>query len=123
MQLLTKQTEYKHQPSIVFRCDYHIIWCTKYRRPVLESPIAERLKFLIYEKQDEYGYEVLEVEIMPDHVHLVSGLSPQRAPNLIIGNIKRLGARAPQGVPSIAKPAPVPMDTREVYIVNRGRNS
>ena len=88
MQLLTKQTEYKHQPAIVFRCDYHIIWCTKYRRPVLDAPIAERLKFLIHEKQDEYGYEVLEVEIMPDHVHLVSGLSPQRAPNLIVGNIK-----------------------------------
>ena len=88
MQLLTKSSEYKYQPSLVFRCDYHIIWCTKYRRPVLEDPIAERLKVLIHEKQDEYGYEVHEVEVMPDHVHLVSGLFPQRAPNLIIGKIK-----------------------------------
>ena len=88
MHLLTKSSKYQYKPSLVFRCDYHIIWCTKYRRPVLADPIAERLKALIYEKQAEYGYQVHEVEIMPDHVHLVSGLFPHRAPNLIVGNIK-----------------------------------
>ena len=88
MQLLTKSSEYQYKPSLVFRCDYHIIWCAKYRRPVLAGAIAERLKVLVKEKQEEYGYEVHEIEVMPDHVHLVAGFNPQRAPNLIVGNIK-----------------------------------
>ncbi len=88
MHLLTKSSEYQYKPSLVFRCDYHIIWCSKYRRPVLTGAIAERLKSLVYEKQEEYGYEVHEVEVMPDHVHLVAGFNPQRAPTLIVGNIK-----------------------------------
>ena len=88
MQLISKSSEYKYQPSIVFRCDYHVIWCTKYRRAVLTAAIPERLKELVYEKQDEYGYEIHEIEIMPNHVHLVAGLFPQQAPNILIGKIK-----------------------------------
>ena len=88
MQLLTKSSEYQYNRSLVFRCDYHIIWCSKYRRPVLTGAVVERLKILVNEKQEEYGYEVHEIEVMPDHVHLVAGFNPQRAPNLIVGNIK-----------------------------------
>ena len=88
MQLLTKSSEYQYNRSLVFRCDYHIIWCSKYRRPVLTGSVVERLKILVNEKQEEYGYEVHEIEVMPDHVHLVAGFNPQRAPNLIVGNIK-----------------------------------
>ena len=88
MQLLTKSSEYQYNRSLVFRCDYHIIWCSKYRRPVLTGAVVERLKILVNEKQEEYGYEVHEIEVMPDHVHLVAGFNPQRAPNLIVSNIK-----------------------------------
>ena len=65
MQLISKSSAYKYQRSIVFRCDYHVIWCTKYRRAVLTDAIPQRLKELVYEKQEEYGYEVHEIEIMP----------------------------------------------------------
>ena len=88
MHLLTKSSEYQYNRSLVFRCDYHIIWCSKYRRPVLTGAVVERLKILVNEKQEEYGYEVHEIEVMPDHVHLVAGFNPQRAPNLIVANIK-----------------------------------
>jgi len=62
---------YKTDHSIVYRCQYHVIWCPKFRRRILVPPIDTRLKDLILEKQSAYGYEVLAMEVMPDHVHLL----------------------------------------------------
>jgi putative transposase len=44
----------------------------KYRRKIFHPPLDTRLKELILEKQERYGYRVLGIEVMPDHVHLLS---------------------------------------------------
>jgi putative transposase len=61
----------------VYSCQYHVIWCPKYRRKVLVEPIANRLKELVKSKQTEYGYIVEEVEVMPDHVHMILDVNPK----------------------------------------------
>ncbi|WP_428716553.1 IS200/IS605 family transposase, partial [Thermus sp.] len=48
---------------------YHLVWCPKYRRPVLEGAVAERLEALIREKVAQMGGEVLALSVQPDHVH------------------------------------------------------
>ena len=88
LELKEKPSIYKSTHSLVYSCDYHVIWCTKYRRPVLVSPIAERLKTLIYEQQEVYEYEVHACEVMDDHVHLLISSSPQLAPASVVGKIK-----------------------------------
>jgi putative transposase len=80
--------QYKTDHSIVFSCQYHVIGCPKYRRKVLVPPIDQRLKELIQEKQAAYGYEVLAMEIMPDHVHLVLDVDPRVRVNKVVGQIK-----------------------------------
>jgi len=60
---------YKRDHSIIYSCQYHVVFCPKYRRKVLTDGIDSRLKDLIIEKQDDYGYKVIEMEVMPDHVH------------------------------------------------------
>jgi len=45
--------------TIVYSCKYHVVFCPKYRRKVLVPPIGGRIKELILEKQDEYGYAVI----------------------------------------------------------------
>lgn len=52
-----------------------------------------RLKELISEKQTEYGYEVLDMEVMPDHVHLLLSVNPQIGIIKVIGQIKGFTAR------------------------------
>ena len=47
-----------------------------------------RLKELILEKQNEYGYEVLDIEVMSDHVHLLLSVNPQIGIIKAIGHIK-----------------------------------
>ena len=79
---------YKSSRHCIFACDYHIIWCTKYRKQVLTSVIQERLKEIIMEKQEDYNYEVTALEIMPEHVHLLASIHPKFSVTDVIGKIK-----------------------------------
>ncbi len=62
---------------MVYNCHYHVVWVPKYRRRVLVSPIDERLKALIIETIQKWEQEFVEVEVMPNHVHLLVGCDPQ----------------------------------------------
>jgi putative transposase len=68
---------YHTDHSIVYSCQYHVIFCPKYRRPVLVDAMATRLKVLALARQEEYGYTVLGMEVMPDHVHLLLDVDPR----------------------------------------------
>lgn len=74
--------------SMVYSCQYHTIWTTKYRRKVLSDPIQNKLKDLIFSKQREYGFSIIELEIMPDHVHLLLDVNPHKGIYSILGKIK-----------------------------------
>jgi len=71
-----------------FSCKYHVIWCPKYRRKVLIGTIAVRLKELLTIKAKELNVEILESELMPDHVHLLLDTLPTEAIGTIIGRLK-----------------------------------
>ena len=68
---------YKTNLNVVYSCRYHVVWCPKYRRKVLDDDVAVRLKDLIREAAAEHQADILEVEVMPDHVHLVVEVDPQ----------------------------------------------
>jgi putative transposase len=55
---------------------------------VLTENIANRLKELIIEKQTEYQYEVLEQEVMPDHVHMILDVNPKIGVYTVVSKIK-----------------------------------
>jgi putative transposase len=76
MELVQTSKKYKSTHSLVYSCHYHVIFCPKYCRKVLVDGIDTRLKALIPEKQGDYGYEVLDMEVMPDPVHLLLDIDP-----------------------------------------------
>ena len=80
--------KYQSNHSIVYSCQYHIIFCPKYRRKVLVNGIDLVLKKLILEKQTQYGYKVIEIEILPEHVHLLLDINPQIGVMKVITRIK-----------------------------------
>src|SRR5262245_21740017 len=88
MQLAQASKKYHTNHSIVYSCQYHVIFCPKYRRKVLSPPLDTRLKELILEKQEAYGYSVLGMEVMSDHVHLLLDVNPQIGIAKIVGQIK-----------------------------------
>jgi putative transposase len=69
--------EYKSNNNVVFSCKYHVVWCPKYRRPVLGGAVEKRLKQILELVAKERRAEILELEIMPDHVHLLVEVDPQ----------------------------------------------
>jgi putative transposase len=68
---------YKSNLNVVYSCKYDVIWCPKYRRPVLVNGVDERLKQVIQEVAEECRCEIFELEVMPDHVHLLVEVDPQ----------------------------------------------
>ncbi len=78
--------EYQHEQHSVHLVVYHVIWCPKRRRKVLVGALAIRLKALIYEVCEEHEWQVIEVAIQPDHVHLFVRANPYTLP----GDIPRL---------------------------------
>jgi putative transposase len=88
MEIQNKNKKYKSSKHLVFSCQYHVIFCPKYRRKVLTGKIAERLKELILEKQEEFQYEILDMEVMPDHVHLLIDVDPKIGVYSVVSKIK-----------------------------------
>jgi putative transposase len=88
MELRQPNKPYHTDHSIVYSCQYHVIFCPKYRRKVLTGAIVETMKALVLEKQAEYGYTVIEMEVMPDHVHLLLDVDPRVGVNSVIAKIK-----------------------------------
>src|SRR5690606_28772590 len=79
--------------NVVFQCAYHVVWCPKYRRRVLGGRIEERLKELIREVVDEKGAWLVEMEVMPDHVHLLVEVDPQYGIHRLVKAIKGRSSR------------------------------
>ena len=69
--------EYKSNHNIVYSCKYHVVRCPKYRRRVLTNEVEERLKAILHEVAEERQAEIIELEVMPDHVHLLIEVDPQ----------------------------------------------
>jgi putative transposase len=69
--------EMRSNNNIVSICRYHVVFCPKYRRKVLTPPIDERLKVILAEQIERWGQELIELDVMPDHVHLLVGCDPQ----------------------------------------------
>jgi putative transposase len=80
--------EYKSNNNVVYSCKYHVVWCPKYRRKVLVNVIAERLKELVKQKCSEIKVDIIQMEIMPDHVHMLIEVDPQFGVNRAVRSIK-----------------------------------
>lgn len=68
--------EYRSTNKTVYSTKYHLIWTPRYRKRVLVGAVPVRLKEIIAGVLSDLGGEVIEVEVMPDHVHLLAEVPP-----------------------------------------------
>lgn len=61
----------------VYSLQYHIVWCTKYRKEVLYDDVDKKLKEHLRDIAREYSFQICAMEVMPDHVHLLLDCRPQ----------------------------------------------
>lgn len=79
--------------NVTFQCAFHVVWCPKYRRRVLDGRVETRLKEIIREVIDEKAAWLVEMEVMPDHVHLRVEVDPQFGVHRLVKAIKGRSSR------------------------------
>ncbi|MCZ9634975.1 IS200/IS605 family transposase [Rhodococcus sp. BH5] len=85
--------EVRSNNNVVYRCTYHVVWCPKYRRKVIEGDIDTRLKAIIREVCAEREASIVDLETMPDHVHLLVSCDPQYGIHRLVKQIKGRSSR------------------------------
>lgn len=85
--------KFRSNNNVVWSCKYHVVFCPKYRRKVLVPPIDDRLKTIIREACAEADSKLIEMEVMPDHVHLLLECDPQFGINRLVRSIKGRSSR------------------------------
>jgi len=69
------------------------VWCPKYRRKVLVQGVDERLKEILHQTCEEYRAVIEEMEVMPDHVHLLVIVDPQFGIHRLVKLLKGRSSR------------------------------
>ena len=111
---------YAKNAGAVFSLKYHVVWCPKYRRPVLTNPVDVRLRELISEVAERREMTVHVLEIMPDHVHLFVETDPRWAPAELVGKFKAVSSRIlRQEFPALRSRLPT-LWSRSYYIASVG---
>lgn len=93
MDINNPEKKYYRSNTAVYSCQYHVIFCTKYRRNVLSDIIASRFKDLVLKDQEAMNYKIIEMEVMPDHIHLLMDVNPKLGVYNAINHIKGFTSR------------------------------
>lgn len=79
--------------STTYNINYHIVFCPKYRKEVLINEIKNNLDLIFRSIADSNNWRIIELEIMPDHIHLFISAHPKHSPMEIVKQLKGISAR------------------------------
>jgi len=84
----------KRTSHAVYETSYHLVWCPKYRKKIFEQrEVRERTVQLIREISDDYGFDLIEMEIAIEHVHILLSFPPRYSIGDVVRIIKSISAR------------------------------
>ena len=84
---------YVHKKGIVYKNQYHVIFCPKYRRKVLVNGVDDRLKEIIYAEASKMAVEIKSIEVMPDPGHIFLECDPRLPLHKVIKQLKGVSSR------------------------------
>ena len=81
--------DYIHGRTCVYNINYHIVWCVKYRKKVLNDDISNRLYILLFQIAQKKGFKVVECKVGEnDHVHCFISAPPKLSVTQIVKYLK-----------------------------------
>ncbi|MCR5813932.1 MAG: IS200/IS605 family transposase [Desulfovibrio sp.] len=90
---IRKRSDLTYGRGYVYSIQYHIVWCTKYRKKVFVETVKDSVEQHLRKLACDYDFTIDSMEVMPDHVHLLVDCSPQfeipRMIKILKGNIAR----------------------------------
>jgi len=79
--------------NCIYQTAYHVVWCPKYRKPILTGNLPDALKSELEKQCAARGWEILSIETQPDHVHLFVSFPPAVAIAEVVKILKGTTAR------------------------------
>jgi len=73
---------------VLWHCQYHIIWVPKYRYRVLTGAVGREVFDCIQIYSSRLGCRVIELNVQPDHVHLLIKVPPKQSISNLMGAVK-----------------------------------
>jgi len=96
--------EYRYGSHTVFSIEYHFVWVTKYRYPVLQGDVAHRVKELVRQSCEAFEIRIISGVVSKDHVHLFVSAPPTMAPSEIMRRLKgRTSSKLFEEFPNLKK--------------------
>ena len=68
---------YRKTSHSVYDLKYHIVWITKYRKPVLRGEVAQRLRELVRQTCGTLDVYIVSGHVSTDHVHILVSVPPK----------------------------------------------
>lgn len=91
---MSKYDNYHKNRHAVYLLQYHLVVVTKYRHPVIDGNIKDRLISLSHEIIEEHWKgEIIEINTDHDHIHILFEISPQTQLSKLINNYKTVTSR------------------------------
>ncbi len=79
---------YRKSSHTVYDIKYHIVWITKYRKPILDRGIGERARDLIREICTTNDSEIIKGHVAKDHIHIFVSVPPHLSVSKLVQSIK-----------------------------------
>jgi putative transposase len=109
--------------NVVYQCTFRVVWCPKYRRPVITGDVDTRLKQIIRDVCAERDAPIAELETMPDRVHLLVTVDPQYGIHRLVKQIKGCSSRLlRQEFPHLRRRLPT-LWTNSYFVATVGGNT
>ncbi len=97
-------TEYRHGAHTVFRIHLHLVWVTKYRKPVMTGEVGLRVRELLREICGHHEVTIIRGHIAKDHVHLFVSVPPRVTISRLVQMLKgKSSFKLMQEFPHLAK--------------------
>jgi len=84
----------KRSSHAVYDTSYHLVWCPKRRKTIFQdTEVRQRADELFREISDEYTFEIQEMEVGVDHVHILISFHPKYSIGQVVRILKSISAR------------------------------
>ena len=84
---------YRKTAHSVYDLKYHVVWITKYRKPVLRGEVALRLRELVRQTCATLDVQIISGHVSADHVHLLVSVPPNVAVSDLVQRLKGRSSR------------------------------
>ena len=84
---------YRKSSHTIYDIKYHIVWITKYRKPVIAGIVAERCRELVRQVCKENEVEIIRGHVSKDHIHLLLSVPPTISVSKLVQLMKGRSSR------------------------------